>query len=441
MSDDPGFAPVARLAEALLYEGYLLFPYRAGALKNRGRVSFGELAPEATCTFRRSSQSAEIPLVGDPATRITARVAFLQPVRRTVRDGAGRPVERATVGGREVATWEEAREVIGLRGPWSLAELAGAGVEVAIEAQPLDAVEDLRTSPGAAIAARVERTAAPIVATVHLAVRPVAGGALILRCTLRNASRGLGDEALGLMHSAHVALLVEGGIFASVVDPPAELAAAAEACEPDGAWFVLAGRAGEAHLAVASPIILSDHPQIAPESPADFFDATENDELLTLCLRALGDDERRAIAATDPRAAALVDRIAALDDDDVASLHGAVRGFRVPVAAGDGTTTFRVRAGDALVGVGDDVVLAPCGRDSLDAALLGRRARVVDVLVEVEGREHLVVVLDDDPGRDLGASASGLGHRFFVTPDEARLAPPRAAPPLAPPLREGGGPA
>lgn len=419
---DDAFAPVARLAEALLYEGYLLFPYRAGALKNRARVSFGELAPEGSCTFRRTAQTAEIPLAGGQSLRITARVAFLQPVRRRVRDAAGREVRVASVGEREVAAWDEAREVVALRGPWSLAELTGEGVEVAVEAEPLQEVEALRTSPGAPVAATVERCGAPVVASLRLQVRAIAGG-WILRAVLANTSRGLPDGIedgeLSVLHSAHVALRVDGGTFASVMDPPPELAEAAAACEPDGAWFVLAGRPGDRQLAVASPIILSDHAQIAPESPADMFDATENDELLTLCLRALGDDERRAIAATDARAAALLERITAMPDDAMDGLHGAVRGYRVPTAAGG----VRVRSGDELIGAGDDVVLTPSGRDPMDAALAGRRARVIEVLVDVEGREHLVVILDDDPGRDLGARSAGLGHRFFVAPSEARLAP------------------
>lgn len=419
---EDAFAPVKRLAEALLYEGYLLFPYRAGALKNRARMSFGELAPEGSSAFRRTAQTAEIPLAGDESLRITARVAFLQLVRRRVRDAAGREVCLASVGEREVAAWDEAREVVALRGPWSLGELLGDGVVVAVEAEPLQQVEPLRVSPEGPVAATVERCGAPVVASLRVVARAAPGG-FVLRATLANASRGIDDGELSVLHSAHVALRVDGGTFASVVDPPTELAAAAAACEPDGAWFVLAGRPGDVQLAVASPIILSDHAQIAPESPADLFDATENDELLTLCLRALTDGERRAIAATDPRAAALLDRITAMDDDAMRALHGAVRGYRVPAAGGG----VRVRSGDELIGAGDDVLLTPSGRDPMDAALAGRRARVLEVLVDVEGREHLVVVLDDDPGRDLGAGSAGLGHRFFVAPSEARLAPPGAS--------------
>ncbi len=41
-----------------------------------------------------------------------------------------------------------------------------------------------------------------------------------------------------------------------------------------------------------SPIILYDYPQIAPESAGDFFDSTEMDEMLTLRIMTLTDDEK-----------------------------------------------------------------------------------------------------------------------------------------------------
>lgn len=417
MTGEP-FVAVERIAQALLYEGFLLFPYRATALKNRVRTSFGELAPEASRGFRRSSQTAEIPVVVAPEAAITARVAFLRPVHRVVRDGAGLEVERVVVGEREIAGWEEAHEVVSIHGPFPASSLGGRGVEVTIPVPAVSASEELRVGDGGPVVARVARRAPPLVAALQLALREGPCGP-ILRAQLRNASIGIqgGDDGSEVLHAAHVALHLQGGTFVSVVDPPAARAADAESCDPDGAWFVLAGPPGDQTLALASPIILDEHPAIAPESPRDLFDATENDELLTLCLRALGEEERRAIVATDPRAAALVDAVIALSEEAMGGLHGAVRGFRAPDATG-----MRVRVGHAWAGVGDAVVLAPAGREPMDAALRGRRARIVDVVVQVDGREHLVVVLDDDPGRDLGLAELGVGHRFFVTAAEVEVA-------------------
>lgn len=70
------------------------------------------------------------------------------------------------------------------------------------------------------------------------------------------------------------------------------------------------------------------------------------------------------------------------------------------------------------VGRGSRVRLRPHGRsDILDLALTGHTAEVVSVEEDYEGRLHLAVVLDGDPGRDLGA-AGRIGHRFFFAPEE-----------------------
>jgi hypothetical protein len=237
---------------------------------------------------------------------------------------------------------------------------------------------------------------------------------------LSNVSSVSADARQSVLHAAHVSMRIEGGAFVSVIDPPAELRDVADACENDGLWAFLAGPVGDRSLAVCSPIIVYDHPDIAPESPGDSFDATENDELLTLAVLAMTEPEKRAMAATDPRARELLRRSEALGArlDD---LHGAVRSFRTAEPP-------RLRVGGTLVGVGDRVDLAPAGRDSMDAALTGQRATVVDIRVEANGREHLVVVVDGDPGRDFGLVEDGLGHRFFVSPSEVR------------PVRGGGSP-
>jgi hypothetical protein len=88
---------------------------------------------------------------------------------------------------------------------------------------------------------------------------------------------------------------------------------------------VLVGEEGAQDTMLASPIILSDYASIAPESPGDFFDATEIDQMLVLNVLGLTEEERREVAASDPRAREIVERCAALSKEDVLRLHGTLR--------------------------------------------------------------------------------------------------------------------
>ena len=91
----------------------------------------------------------------------------------------------------------------------------------------------------------------------------------------------------GVLVGAHALLGVEDGAFVSMVDPPRWAAGAIQSCSNVRTWPVMAGEQGERNLMLSSPIILEDYPQVAPESPADLFDATEIDEILTLRTMAL----------------------------------------------------------------------------------------------------------------------------------------------------------
>ncbi|WP_211232876.1 hydrogenase maturation protease [Solirubrobacter soli] len=54
------------------------------------------------------------------------------------------------------------------------------------------------------------------------------------------------------------------------------------------------------------------------------------------------------------------------------------------------------------------------GGDVFDLALAGKTAVVDTVETDMEGRVFVGVLVDDDPGRDLGER----GHRFFFSPEE-----------------------
>ncbi|MGN6172722.1 MAG: hypothetical protein ACTHPS_07190, partial [Streptosporangiaceae bacterium] len=84
---------------------------------------------------------------------------------------------------------------------------------------------------------------------------------------------------------------------------------------------------------LSSPVILYDHPRIAAESAGELFDSTEIDEILTLRTLALTDEEKREARATDPRAAALLDRLDDLPPEMLERMHGAIRYLGPPTEA------------------------------------------------------------------------------------------------------------
>jgi hydrogenase maturation protease len=82
-----------------------------------------------------------------------------------------------------------------------------------------------------------------------------------------------------------------------------------------------------------------------------------------------------------------------------------------------------VTVGDTELRRGSRVRLRPRrGADVFDIALAGRLARVESIEEDTEGSLHLVVSVDDDPGRDVGGA---LAHRFFFAPDEVEPLPPQ----------------
>ncbi|NUP09810.1 MAG: hypothetical protein HOW73_27505 [Polyangiaceae bacterium] len=405
------FDGIDRIARTLLYEGYLLFPYSATSLKNRLRASFGELVPAGN--VGRTAQASETIVEVGARTSLQLRAAFLQPVKRQVFDVSGAPIEAIERGDARWFSWQEAREVVVEHGPleWNRIGPHERPLILELGAEPIDETEVIAGSDGAPLGS-VRRTAEALEARLAVSARrddDWPEGVRILTIELRNACHGAGDATLRVLHSAHVAARVEGGAFESVIDPPERLRAVADRCESDGAWPVLVGAHGDRSLTLHSPIILYDYPEIAPESPDDLFDGTENDELLSLSILSLTDAERRAMASTDPRAAALLARIEARRAH-LEPLHGSIRAMHTQPS----TRPMQVRAGDRFVKVGDSVRIRPSGRDPLDTALAGARATIVDIAVEVGGREHAVVVLDDDPGRDFGLAGLGIGHRLFI---------------------------
>ncbi len=303
--------PIRAIADAVLYEGYVLWPYRRTAIKNQRRFTFGGVYPPAHSDAHPddpSTMRAEVLVSGEAEVEVTVR--FLHVVQRTVLDAAGEPVDEIVAAGERYCTWEEAveRELVA---PGPIAIQAGH------EREDLGGATLLRTWEAleGAVEVSSERAGPGVwrvgVRVSNLTSFPVGGAR---------------QEALKRTFcSTHILLRAPGGAFVSLTDPPPELAGAAAACRNLGTWPVLVGEPGRRDTMLSSPIILEDHPRVAPESPGDMFDGGEIDQLLILNILALTDEEKAEMAASDPRSREILERVQALTPDQLMALHGTLR--------------------------------------------------------------------------------------------------------------------
>ena len=236
-----------------------------------------------------------------------------------------------TVNGTEFTQFTEAAERE-QRVELSVLSLYGAGAELPFH---IDGGEITDVLPGAdaTAAGRLVHRWGALDGVLRVQGERVAGPYQPLRLRLRveNATQpemSLRTREDGLrfaLIAAHSVIGLADGMFISMTDHPEWATAEVAACTNTGTWPVLAGPDECRNLVLSSPIILYDHPQIAPESAGDLFDATEIDEILTLRTMALTDEEKREARATDPRAADLIDRLDGLPPEMMERLHGAIR--------------------------------------------------------------------------------------------------------------------
>ena len=292
---DP-FAAVREVADAVLYEGYVLYPYRASSGKNheplavRRADAAGYVADDPS---ERSRCQTEMVFEAEPERALAVRVRFLHAQHRT---------------GGEQPEWDEAVErQVDVHVP--VAELSAQAAEWPFafdaEAARVDdrcATRDARASTGA-IAHRGDGTART--------VRRAAADGSTSRTAPPARFRGRDDALRSALVAAHTLCALDRGRFLSMTDPPEWAALDVAGCQNDGTWPVLGSSRS---VVLSSPIILGDNPQIAPESPGALYDATEIDEILTLRTMALTDAEKAEARATDPRAAAVIDQV-----DDLAA--------------------------------------------------------------------------------------------------------------------------
>jgi hypothetical protein len=331
MTDDP----VRQIAQAVLYEGYLLWPYRRSARKNQQRWSFGGIFPErysaASGAGDPSSSQTECLIEADPAARLDVRVHFLHVVTRQVgtpSDGGLALATELTVGAERHLAGEETIEREVGRADLRLGDLLSTGHRVDIDVPAGQDTEWLIDSDGRPAGAILRGWQA---LRGRVEIRADRVSAEHFRITVRtlNTTEWCGDsrsEALQRAFvSAHTVLRADGGRFVSLMDPPPELRRLAERCRNIGTWPVLVGVEGDRHTVLSSPIILYDYPKIAPQSPGDLFDATEIDQLLTLSILSLTDEEQREARDGDPRAREILDRCAALSPEQLMRLNGTLR--------------------------------------------------------------------------------------------------------------------
>jgi len=347
------------LVTSLLWEGHALYPYTPGAIKNTTPTPFGIVYPAAyAAECSGAFDHARLECVADPMPNgtLTATLRYLaSDEERRVELG---PVP---VGGRVTTEFDGGRFTL-----------------------------------------RSEQRA---------------DGSALVRCCVHNtraAPAGL-DRAGALARSlisTQLLVRISDGRFLSPLDgAPTSV----------NTYPVLATDTDDAVLGTS--YVLPDHPQIAPESRGGLFDSTEIEEALLLHVQVLSDAERAEIERADPAVREMIERAAAATPEDIIALHGRVElrdretleppteppnlpdpAAGQPYAIVDGVRFAR----------GDRVVIHPGPEADFHARMLdGRTATIERILTDYDGKTHLGVTIDDDPGQDL-MRETGRFLYFFV---------------------------
>jgi hypothetical protein len=350
------------LLESLLWEGYALYPYTPGATKNATPTPFGIVYPPAYAAALSSTfDHIELRCVmqAPPDAVLGAEVSFLE--------ASG---DRHQAQARSVALPGAMAGALSGRPAVKAVSVGALAVEMSLETVPQPDGDEYE---------------------------------VVLRVNNRTlVSSGL-DRAGALRRSlisTHPVLRVAGGRFHSALDRP---------CASVNTFPVLGSEGDDVMLGAA--IVLPDHPQLAPESLGGLFDSTEIEEALLLHVRTLSDDEREEIERQDPAVREMIARAQRATAQDIVSLHGRVqlrdRVTTEPPAEPPGLAD--PRAGDAVLDVGGQtfrrggkVVIRPGPDADIQARMLdGRTATIERIFTDYDGRMHLGVTIDDDPGQEL----------------------------------------
>ncbi|HEX6492496.1 MAG TPA: hypothetical protein VF112_03235, partial [Candidatus Dormibacteraeota bacterium] len=329
-------------------EGYILYPYTPSAIKNQIRWTFGGVYPraygEASGGTEPWAAQTECLLEGGDDAIVEARLRFLHVLVRTI----GRLAEPVAtlpenpdhtlvaelkIGATTHRPWEEATERELDAGRHRCGDLCAAAVRTEVAMPAGRSLEPL-AGPDGEVVGVVVRDHAELRAELEVSAERLDGTMRRVRVRVANTTpydAGGDDRGRVMRHSlvsTHAVLGVEGGHWLSLADPPEHATAAAAGCVNTGMWPVLVGEPGDDDTVLASPIILEDHTQVAPESPGDLFDSREIDELLTLSILTLTDEEKEEMRAADPRTRAMLERTESMTPEQMMKLHGTIRELR-----------------------------------------------------------------------------------------------------------------
>ena len=352
---------VKKIADAVLYEGYMLYPYRASSVKNRQRFNWGALAPEsysaATGGTEAWSMQTECLAQGDENTTLDIKVRFLHLTNRLI-GKLENPlnelpgnfedfhlVPSLDVGGKLFQTWQEAveRDI-----DFPSVNLGEIKTQQYLFSFPSTREIETLSDENGQIVGVIIRTQQEIKGKIQLMIEDFSKSkiedqrpktkdqnAKLFKLTVKiknltpfevEHEQSREDALLHSIVSTHTILSVKNGEFISLLEPADELCKAVAACQNIGTYPVLAGVEGERDCMLSSPIILYDYPQIAPESAGDLFDGAEIDEILTLRIMTLTDEEKREMRGIDDRARKILERTETMPEEYLMRMHGAMKG-------------------------------------------------------------------------------------------------------------------
>jgi len=425
------------VADAVLYEGYLLYPYRGTSSKNQSRWQFGVLGPPgAADAGLGEDDTLAADFLVEGAQAITLVVRFLQLQRRSAEreftHGEFEPVDELITPAGSWLTWDEAVGCELSFGPLAFDDLP----------RTLPVLADGATDVELLAGGRLVRERQEVRGALTVASEPDGD---LRRVSVRVSNVGASvdggaddkDSVIARsMIGTHIIAEVVGGQFVSLLEPPPDATDAVSRCRRHRCFPVLAGPIGTQDILLISPIILYDHPEVAEQSNTALYDCTEIDEILTLRVMTMTDEEKAQARATDPRAARIVDQCDAMSPEAMARLHGVLRDpHALNTPAGlvpeipEGVDWWDPLADNAVrpeidavlvngvrVARGSLVRLRPRrNADAQDIFIAGKTARVTSVHEDVEGRKHVGVVVDDDPAAELH---DWYGRYLYFSPDE-----------------------
>ena len=346
MSSAPDLDRVEKIAEAVLYEGYMLYPYRATAVKNQQRWNFGVLCPRSYSEQQNNTDAwmmqTECLIQGEVSPQLGVKIRFLQVLNRSVgklthflndlsqdREPDFAIVDKLEIGGRTFVPWQEAVEREIALPPMHPVALAVQPVLFEIPAGK--EIELLRNQDGLITGLYIREWEA-LRGSIEVTSQGYQDGVIKVTIRIRNLTlsespqeQRRNDAMIYSFVSTHTILSIENGEFVSLLDPPGNLKSLVAECNNIGTWPVLAGEGGDRHTMLSSPIILYDYPQIAPESPGTLFDGTEIDEILSLRILTLTDEEKHEMRQSDERAREMLERIETMPPEQFMKLHGVLR--------------------------------------------------------------------------------------------------------------------